>query len=157
MYVVAGGCFIAGVAFTVIPILPGTLITYTGLLAYAFHDGFETISIGACIVLGVLALVGMFIDDALNLLGARVFGASWAGLLGVLVGLVVGGILLFPVGLFIGPFAGAFVAEMIHGRSQREALNAGLGALLGCFVGMVAKLAVCTVIIGWFLFSVILR
>jgi uncharacterized protein YqgC (DUF456 family) len=149
-------CFAAGVVFVFVPVLPGPLIVFGGVLAHAIHGGFQTFSVAAVIVLGVIALAGSFVDNVLNMIGARAFGASWAGLVGVVVGLIVGGIVLFPIGLFIGPFAGAILGEIIRGRSRQEAFKAGLGAFLGYLAGMVAKLAICAGIIGYFTIKMVL-
>ncbi len=149
-------CLIAGAVFVFLPVIPGTLIAYAGVLIFGIYDGFARISITTLVILGIIALAGTLIDNVLNFIGAKAFGASWAGLIGVLIGGILGGLLLFPVGLLIGPFVGALLAELIGGRTKREALKAGLGAFLGYLGGVFAKLAIWAVIAGWFLLKIVM-
>ena len=52
---------------------------------------------------------------------------------------------------------GALLFEMIGGREWKEAARAGLGAVMGLFVGALGKLACSTAMMGLFAFSVIAR
>ena len=144
-------CFIGGIVFLFLPPLPGTVIAYAGVLIFAIYHDFQHFSPTALVILGIIAVLGMFIDNLLNLIGARAFGASKAGLWGVFIGGIIGGLLFFPVGLLIGPFIGALVAEILRGRTKKEALKAGTGAFLGYVAGIGAKLILWGIIVGWFL------
>ena len=70
------------------------------------------------------------------------FGGSKAGERGAMAG-VIGGFLLGPVGIVVGPFVGAVVAELINDGSDRQrAFKSGLGSFLSFFVGTGIKLVV---------------
>jgi len=144
-------CFVAGVVFLFIPPLPGTVVTYIGVLIFAIYHDFADFSVASLVIMGIIAGFGMIVDNLLNLLGARAFGASKAGLWGVFIGGIIGGFLFFPLGLLIGPFIGALIAEILSGRTRREALKAGTGAFIGYLAGIAAKLVLWGIIVGWFL------
>ncbi len=148
-------CFVAGVVFLFVPIIPGTVIAYAGVVIFAIYDDFAHFSAATLVILGIIAGLGLIIDNLLNLVGAKAFGASRAGLWGVFIGGIVGGFLLFPVGLLIGPFIGALVAEILGGRTRKEALKAGTGAFIGYLAGIAAKLVLWGLIVGWFLIKVV--
>jgi uncharacterized protein YqgC (DUF456 family) len=143
-------CFVAGAIFLFVPVVPGTVLAYAGVLIFAIYDGFAHFSPTALVILGVIAGLGTIVDNLLNLVGARAFGASKAGLWGVFIGGIVGGILFFPVGLLIGPFLGALVAELLGGRTRKEALKAGTGAFVGYLAGIAAKTVLWSIIVVWF-------
>ena len=148
-------CFVAGVVFLFVPVIPGTVIAYAGVLIFAIYYDFTHFSATALVILGIVASFGLIIDNLLNLIGAKAFGASKAGLWGVFIGGIIGGLLFFPVGLLIGPFIGALVAEILGGRTKKEALKAGTGAFIGYLAGIAAKLVLWGIIVGWFLIKAV--
>ena len=50
--------------------------------------------------------------------------------------------ILGPVGILLGPFAGAYLGELIAGGNQAHALKSAYGALIGLVVGSAFKLIV---------------
>jgi uncharacterized protein YqgC (DUF456 family) len=44
-------------------------------------------------------------------------------------------LLIGPVGILVGPFAGATIGEVMAGRRGREAIRAGVGGVLGALSG----------------------
>jgi uncharacterized protein YqgC (DUF456 family) len=148
-------CFIAGIVFLFLPPLPGTVIAYAGVLIFAIYHDFTHFSAPALVILGIIAGLGVIVDNLLNLIGARAFGASRAGLWGVFIGGIIGGLMFFPLGLLIGPFLGALLAEILGGRTKKEALKAGTGAFIGYLAGIAAKLFLWGIIVGWFLIKAV--
>jgi uncharacterized protein YqgC (DUF456 family) len=77
--------------------------------------------------------------------------------IGALVGTVCG-LLLGPVGLLVGPFAGALLGELWHGRSLNasqvgKATRVGVGTTLGIVLGVVVKLMLAFAMLGLFVWS----
>jgi hypothetical protein len=99
--------------------------------------------------LAALTVAAYALDFAATAIGARRFGTSWWGVLGALVG-TLGGLFFGPVGLVLGPFLGAFVAELIARRDLRGAGRAGLGAWLGLLLGTAGRLALVLAMVGLF-------
>jgi uncharacterized protein YqgC (DUF456 family) len=138
-----------GVAGLVLPGLPGAPLIFLGLVAAAWTDGFATVGWGWLALLAVMAALTYAVDFAATALGAKKFGASPRAVLGAVLGGVVG-LFLGPIGLVLGPFAGAVLAELSLRRDLESAQRAGLGATLGFLLGGVAKLALAFAMIGVF-------
>jgi uncharacterized protein len=127
---------------TFVPVIPATLIIWLAALLYAFMTGFQALTWGYLIALGVLAGVAFLIDNIAAVWGARKFGGSsaagWGALVGGLVGLFLG-----PLGFLFGPILGAVLAEMlISKKDPLEALRSGVGTLVGMLGGIGAKLLI---------------
>ncbi|MNM60132.1 hypothetical protein D3C81_714030 [compost metagenome] len=60
------------------------------------------------------------------------------------------GLFFMPIGLFVGPFAGALLGEYLHGRKLGQATKVGLGTWLGIVLGVALKLGLAMTMIGLF-------
>ncbi len=149
------GLFIAGLAGTVLPFVPGTPLIFAGALLYSWHTDFVRVGGPILLVLLILTVASHLLEPLASLIGAKKYGASgsglWGAFLGGIIGFLVGGI----IGLIIGPFVGAFVLEMIRGRNAREAFNVGFGTLIGFLAGILGKLLIGLLMIGIFLVSLL--
>jgi len=58
-----------------------------------------------------------------------------------------------PIGLLAGPFVGALLGELWHGRELRQATTVGLGTWLGIVLGVVLKLGLAFAMLGLFVFA----
>jgi uncharacterized protein YqgC (DUF456 family) len=71
---------------------------------------------------------------------SKKFGGTKAGSIGATIGTIVG-IFLGPIGLLLGPFAGAVIGEMSAKKLEfREALKVGFGSMMSFVVGTAFKL-----------------
>jgi uncharacterized protein YqgC (DUF456 family) len=134
----------------VVPILPGPLLLFGGLVAAAGAEGFREVGGLTLVILAILMTLAIIMDFVASGLGVKRFGASnraaWGAILGGLLGLFWG----LP-GILLGPFAGAFLAELsVHNRLER-ASRAGFGAWLGFLIGTAAKVALGFTMIGIYL------
>jgi len=89
------------------------------------------------------------VDYLTTAIGSRYFGGSKAAMWGAALGLLVG-LLFFPIGLLIGPFLGAAIADYIFRRRTDQAIRSGVGASLGFWSALPIKLVLKGVMIGWF-------
>ncbi len=132
---------VVGCIGCIVPILPGVMLAYVGYLCLYFCS-YSDISVAWLVVFGVLTLIVSVLDYLLPSYMTKKFGGSKAGERGAMAG-VIGGFLLGPVGIVVGPFVGAVVAELINDGSDRQrAFKSGIGSFLSFFVGTGIKLVV---------------
>ncbi|WP_449466634.1 DUF456 domain-containing protein [Stenotrophomonas humi] len=148
-YLIAALLVIVGFAGIILPALPGVPLVFLGLLVAAWTEGFERVGWLPLVVLGVLTIISIVVDVLSTVIGAQKVGASKLALLGAAIGTVVG-LFFMPIGLFVGPFAGALVGEYVHGRQLGQATKVGLGTWLGIVLGVALKLGLAMTMIGLF-------
>lgn len=151
--VVASLFFITGVVGSIAPVLPGVPLIWLGMIIYGVMVGFAGLAWWFFAAQGLLALLVMGVDYLASALGSRYFGGTKAAFYGAMIGLL-GGLLFFPIGLLIGPFAGAVIAELIFSRKTDQALKAGLGAFIGFWGGLPVKLILEGAMITWFFVTI---
>ncbi len=138
-----------GVIGTFLPVLPGALLVFGGMLLAAWIDHFQRVGWITLVILGVLTGLVFVIDIVAAFFGAKRVGASRLALLGAAVGTIVG--LFFGiVGILLGPFIGAVTGELIARGQLEPAARVGLATWLGMAVGAVAKIAVVLTMLGVF-------
>ena len=138
---------LVGLAGCILPFLPGPPLCYLALLVQQLQSD-PPYTTKFLVIWACLAVVIVGLDYLIPLLGTKKFGGTTYGLWGCLVG-VIAGLWLGPFGLIIGPFAGAFVGELIGKANSGNALRAAMGSFLGFVVGTLLKLVVCLVM-GWY-------
>lgn len=150
LWVLATLLVLAGLAGLVLPILPGPLLLFGGLLLGAWIEDFAHVGPRTLIALGVMTALIFAADAAGTAFGARRFGASGRAVLGAAIGSVVG--LAFGlVGILIGPFIGAVIGELSARPGVMRATRAGWGATVGIAIAAAAKLALGFAMVGVFL------
>lgn len=127
-----------GLATLFLPIVPGIVIIYAGILLVAWADKFAKIGAVMLIALAVLMLLGTVVDNVAGLFGARKGGASRWGIFGAGLGGLVGIAFGLP-GVILGPAIGALGFEYLKNPDLKRAGKAGLGGLLGFFLAVLAK------------------
>ncbi|MBR5864202.1 MAG: DUF456 domain-containing protein [Alistipes sp.] len=132
-------CGVVGLLGAVLPILPGTALSFAGMVCAFLHTGGE-ITGGQLWLWGAISIVLILIDYILPGYFSKVFGGSKAGITGATVGVLVG-LFFGPLGIVAGPFVGAVVGEILHQKQPLDkALVVGFGSLLSFFVGTGFKL-----------------
>jgi len=154
-FILAAILILAGVAGTVVPLLPGVPLVFAGMFLAAWADHFQHIGAFTLTLLGVLCALALLVDFVAGLLGAKRVGASTRALWGAMLGTLVGVFFGLP-GLLLGSFIGAVVAELSTGREWNHAARVGVGTWLGLLFGTLAKLALCFTMVGIFLLAFVL-
>lgn len=141
---------VAGIAGTVLPVLPGTFLIFGGIVLGAWIDDFARVGAWTLTAIGVLAVLAWGLDYAAGLLGARKVGASKEALIGAAIG-TVAGLLMGLVGVLFMPLVGAATGEYIARRDQRHALKVGVATWIGMLIGMLAKIVIGFTMVGVFI------
>lgn len=152
--VVASLFFLIGLTGTLLPVLPGAPTIWLGMLIYGFITGFENLGVEFYVLQALLALSVMGVDYLFTAMGSRYFGGSKAAFWGAAGGLLVG-LFFFPIGLFIGPFIGAALLELLAHHRTDAALKSGVGASLGFWIALPVKLTLEVIMILWFIVRII--
>ncbi|GLI05792.1 hypothetical protein YDYSG_18220 [Paenibacillus tyrfis] len=147
--------FLVGMAGAVYPVLPGALAIYAAFFVYGFMVGFEPFGVWFWLVQTTIVAVLMVADYAVSAVGVKKFGGTRASVIGSTIGLLIGPFVIPVAGLLIGPFLGAVVGELIVGTEFRQAVRAGIGALVGFFSGLVVKLVLQLLMIVLFIIWVV--
>ena len=131
---------VLGIVGAVVPVLPGPLISFVGLLCAAALPAASTSAATLWTSAFVTAVVSLA-DYLLPGWMARRFGGSRAGAVGATVGAIAGIFLFPPVGILLGPFVGAVAGELLHNRDDAaHALQVGMGSFLAFLLGTGLKL-----------------
>lgn len=142
-----------GLAGSFLPVLPGPLTSWLGLLVLNFTKGID-LSTTFLIVTFIIALAIMILDYIIPAAGTKRFGGSKAGVTGTTIGLVVGLIAPIPFGIIIGPFLGALVGELIHKNDMKRATKAAFGSFIGFVASTFMKFVICVIYFGYFIVKV---
>ena len=133
---------ILGIAGCIVPALPGTLLSYGGLLC-AYFASYSQMGSSALWIWLAISIVVSLIDYFLPAWMTKRFGGSRAGSIGATIGVFVGFFFLPPIGIILGPFLGAVIGELVNDRNDRsKALVVGFGSFLSFLVGTGIKLFV---------------
>ena len=146
---------IVGMIGALVPVLPGTVLVFGGMVLAAWADGFTRVGIPTLVVLALITAVVYLIDFMAGVYGVEKTGASRRAVIGAALGTVVGLFFGLP-GLILGPFVGAVAGEYTVRRHLAGAGRAGAGAWLGLALGTAAKIALNFVMLGIFLVAYLL-
>ncbi|MBU2927816.1 DUF456 domain-containing protein [Winogradskyella psychrotolerans] len=141
---------ILGVLGSFLPVLPGPLTSWAGLLVLHFTEGVE-LSQTFLIATLIIAIFIYVLDYIIPAIGTKRFGGSKAGMIGTTLGLIIGLLSPIPFGIIIGPFVGALVGELIHRNDFNKALKAAFGSFLGFIASTFLKFIVALIYLGFFI------
>ncbi|WP_455948037.1 DUF456 domain-containing protein [Lelliottia jeotgali] len=152
LYLLAVVLVLVGIAGVILPALPGIPLVFAGLVLAAWADDFVHVGWLPLTVLGLLTLLSFAVDILATVVGAQRVGASRKALWGTFLGSIVG-VFFMPIGLFVGPLAGALLGEYWHTRELGRSTKVGLATWLGILLGFALKLALVIAMLGLFAFA----
>ena len=134
-----------GLIGSFLPVLPGPLTSWLGLLILYF----TSIVPMNYTFIGITLAIAIFIwvlDYIIPAIGTKRFGGSKYGVYGTTIGLLIGLFSPIPFGILLGAFLGAFIGEMLHDKKNtRRAFRASIGSLLGLITSATIKFTVAVV------------
>ncbi|MDJ1431822.1 DUF456 domain-containing protein [Halostagnicola sp. A-GB9-2] len=147
---------IGGVVGTVVPLVPGGVLSLVGVSLYWWQSGFTepgTLALVVLTVLGLLAVLAEFFGGAI---AARAGGASWrttalAALVGILLMIVTG-----PLGLLVGLFGTVFALEFARNGALDRSARSATYATVGILASTAVQVLLTTSILFGFVVAVVL-
>jgi hypothetical protein len=155
LWLVVVALIVAGIAGTILPALPGTILVFAGILLGAWIDGFTRIPVWLLVAFGVLTALAWAVDYFAAIAGAKRVGASRLALIGAAIG-TLAGIFTGLWGLLFMPLVGAAIGELIAQRDLRRAGKVGIGTWLGLLLGTAVKVAIVFAMVGAFVVALVL-
>lgn len=155
LWILCAALIVAGLAGTVLPVLPGTVLVWGGIVLGAWIDDFQRVGTTTLVVVTVLAALAWVLDYVAGLLGARKAGASRQALLGAAIGTVVG-LFMGVVGVLFMPLVGAALGEYLAQKDQHRAVRVGVATWLGIMVGLLAKVVLAFIMVGLFVAALLI-
>ncbi len=134
-----------GLIGSFLPVLPGPLTSWLGLLILYFTSIVPRNYTFLGITLAIAILIWI-LDYIIPAIGTKRFGGSTYGVYGTTIGLLIGLFSPIPFGILLGAFLGAFIGEMLHDKKNtRRAFRASIGSLLGLITSATIKFTVAVV------------
>ena len=145
---------VLGIVGSVLPVLPGPLTGWFGLLLLFLTKSVPMNYYWLGITLGIAILI-FILDYIIPGLGAKRFGGSKKGAAGATLGLIIGLILPIPFRFVIGAFVGALIGELIHNpKDLKRALRSAFGSFIGFLASTTMKLFVSIVFLAIYLYKI---
>ena len=126
---------ILGIVGTILPILPGLVLSLAGLLIYKYvaEADLSMIYIWAFVILTVASVI---LSYAIPAKTTQKYGGTRWGSIGSVIGTIVGMFIPIPLGFLVGMFAGVFIGELLHdSKDMKKALKSTKGAFIGFIYG----------------------
>lgn len=121
---------IVGLLGSILPALPGTPLSYVGLLLLLPCEGVD-ISNASLWVYGIFLAIVSVLDYIAPVWLTNLSGGGQQATRGSMAGLIAGLFFFPPWGLIVGPFVGAFIGELMEGSSKGKALKVALMSFVG--------------------------
>ncbi|WP_411966820.1 DUF456 domain-containing protein [Haloferax sp. YSSS75] len=147
---------VVGVVGSVLPFLPGAVLSVIGVLLYWWSSGFSDPGLFGLFGLLAIGVVAIATDYGAGFIAARVGGASTRTAL--LAG-VVGFVLLFvlgPLGMFLGVAGTVFVIEYLEHEDAEESGRRALYTTAGVLASSVVQVLLTLSMLVGFVVAVVL-
>ena len=139
-FIIAFVLIVLGIVGCIVPMLPGTPLSYAGILLLHFTNQVQ-FTTTQLIVWLIVVIILQVLDYITPMLGSKYSGGTTYGNRGCIAGTIVG-LFFMPWGIIMGPFLGAVIGEMLGGRDLEHALKAGIGSMIGFVLGTLLKVMV---------------
>lgn len=141
LYILAILAGIIGILGCFLPIIPGPPISYLGLILVYFSDKGDNMTTRFMVIWLIITIVATVLDYVIPAFYTKRFGGSSAGSKASLVGMVIGIIFFPPLGMIVGAFLGALIAEiLVDGKSFSDSIRPAVGSFIGFLAGTGVKL-----------------
>ncbi|WP_110927396.1 DUF456 domain-containing protein [Bacillus massiliglaciei] len=147
--------FAIGFIGLIFPIIPSVLFIFIGIILYGFFYSFEPFNWFFWTVQILFVILLFAADYVANLMGIKRYGGSKAAIWGSTIGIVAGPFVIPFLGILIGPFIGAILAELlVHRKDLRTAARVGFGSVIGFVSSVLTKGIIQLLMVAYFLYAV---
>ncbi len=150
LIIVAALFMILGIIGSFLPVLPGPLTSWIGLLILHLTNAVPMDSLFLIITV-IIAILIWILDYIIPAIGTKRFGGTKYGMIGTSLGLIIGLLSPIPGGIIIGPFVGALIGELINKSDSKTAFRAAFGSFIGFLTSTFIKFIVAVIYFGLFL------
>lgn len=147
LIIIAALFILLGILGSFLPVLPGPITSWIGLLIIHFTDAIPMNTTFLVVTFIIAALIWV-LDYIIPAIGTKRFGGSKYGMIGTTIGLIVGLLAPIPGGIIIGPFVGALIGELINKNDSKTALKAAFGSFIGFLTSTFLKFIVAIIFLG---------
>ena len=144
---------ITGLLGSFVPIIPGPITSWFGLLVINFTSTTE-LNYSFLLISFMIAVFVFTLDIIIPIIGLKKFGGTKKGMIGATIGLLLGLFILGPLGIIIGPFVGAQSGEISGELKLGKAVKASIGTLIGFIAGVTMKFSISLVYFIFYLIEV---
>ena len=155
LWILCAALIVAGLAGTVLPVLPGTVLVWAGIVLGAWIDDFQRVGTTTLVVVTVLAALAWVLDYVSGRFGARRAVASRPTLLCSDI-VTVAGLFMGVVGVLFMPLVGAALGEYLAQKDQTRAVRVGVATWLGIMLGLLAKVVLAFIMVGLFVAALLI-
>ncbi len=146
---------ILGVAGSLTPMVPGALLSISGLLVYSWNTGFTEPNLFVFIVLILTGLTALIFDWLAGSVAAKAGGASnrttvAAGIVGLLAFF-----LAVPVGTVVGVAVTVYIREFLRTGENNQSLKAGIYSAIGVLGSSIVQFVLTALMLIVFLATLI--
>ncbi|MDD7886825.1 DUF456 domain-containing protein [Flavivirga sp. 57AJ16] len=150
LIIIAALFMVLGIIGSFLPVLPGPLTSWVGLLILYFTDAI-TMSKSFIITTFIIAALIWVLDYIIPAMGTKRFGGTRYGMIGTTIGLIVGLLSPVPGGIIIGPFVGALIGELLNKSDTKSAAKAAFGSFMGFIASTFIKFIASIIYLGFFI------
>src|SRR5690625_556072 len=147
--------FIASYIGLIYPIIPSSLFIWIGFLMY--HFLIDATSLGWLFWIAMVGFTAilLFADVIANSFFVKRYGGSKWGERGAAIAVIVGSFIIPPFRIIIFPFITVLVIEIVQRSTFKQAFKTALGSLLGFLGGSIVKIIIQTIMIIWFVITIL--
>lgn len=133
-----------GLIGVLLPLLPGTIVSYIGLLSiiYAQYLVSGLVDRSSVIIWWVITILLQISDYIIPSITTKKYGGSswwtWWSVIGMIVGIFV----IPPRGLIFGPIVGAYIGEYLYTSDHKTASRSAWGSFIGFITGTGLKIII---------------
>ncbi|MBP8251119.1 MAG: DUF456 domain-containing protein [Herpetosiphon sp.] len=133
---------VVGVAASMVPMMPGSLIVWLGAFFYAWSTKFQIVGWLTLVILGLMAIAASTSDLWVGTMRQRQAGASLASTLGGLIGGIIGLFVFALPGMLLGTIIGTLVPDWKRWRDWRHISHISWRTVKNWMVGIAVQVGI---------------